>query len=127
LMRPTAAGKKLILWREVLVLMEGSVSKSLCPGWERSATILVEALTRSLSIWFSFMSLGLVLSLSLSLSLSLFLSLLSSLSFLFFPHSFCFTHTHSLTLLRSHRSAPPLPSRSVHCYWLGGDEYTHIS
>ena len=40
-----ADGKKLFLWREVLVLMdrsplpEGSVSKSLYPWWEGSATI----------------------------------------------------------------------------------------
>src|SRR4029434_10201237 len=46
LLRPTAAGKKLVLWREVLVLMdrillpEGRTSKSLLPGWEGSATIL---------------------------------------------------------------------------------------
>src|SRR4029434_10974222 len=65
LMRPAADGKKLILWREVLVLMEGSVSKSLCPGWEGSATILVEVLKQSLSILFSFISPGLVPSLSL--------------------------------------------------------------
>ena len=45
LIRLTADGKKLFLWREVLVLMvrsllpEGSDSKSWCPGWEGSATI----------------------------------------------------------------------------------------
>ena len=45
LMRPTAVGKKLFLWHEVLVLMdlsllpEGRDSKSLCPGWEGSAAI----------------------------------------------------------------------------------------
>ena len=45
LIRLVAEGKKLFMWREVLVLMdlsllpEGSGSKSLCPGWEESATI----------------------------------------------------------------------------------------
>src|SRR4029434_9324174 len=45
LMRPTADRKKLLWWREVLVLMdrsllpEGSVTRSLCPGWEGSAII----------------------------------------------------------------------------------------
>ena len=45
-----AVGKKL-LWREVLVLMdlsllpEGTVSKSLCPGHERSAAISPARLT----------------------------------------------------------------------------------
>src|SRR4029434_3328005 len=44
-MRPTAAGKKLLRWREVLVLIdrsllpEGSGTRSLCPGWEGSAII----------------------------------------------------------------------------------------
>lgn len=43
--RPDPDGKKLFLWREVLVLMDrrllpkGSASKGLCPGWEGSATI----------------------------------------------------------------------------------------
>lgn len=45
LIRLVADGKKLFLWREVLVLMdrsllpEGSDSKSFCPGWEGSAII----------------------------------------------------------------------------------------
>src|SRR4029434_3728127 len=44
-MMPAADGKKLPWWREVLVLMdcsllpEGSVTRSLCPGWEGSAII----------------------------------------------------------------------------------------
>src|SRR4029434_8468958 len=44
-MRPTADGKKPLRWREVLVLMdrslllEGSGTRSLCPGWEGSAII----------------------------------------------------------------------------------------
>lgn len=44
-MRPTAVGKKLFLWCKLLVkidcslLLEGSVQKSLCPGWEGSALI----------------------------------------------------------------------------------------
>ena len=45
LMSPTADGKKLLRWCEVLVLMdrsllpEGSGTRSLCPGWEGSAII----------------------------------------------------------------------------------------
>src|SRR4029434_1242603 len=45
LMRPAADGKKLHWWREVLVLMdrsllpEGSVTRSLCPGWEECAIL----------------------------------------------------------------------------------------
>ena len=50
LMRPVADGKKLFLWREVLVLTdlnllpEGSVSKSICPGWEGSNMIFLARL-----------------------------------------------------------------------------------
>lgn len=46
-MSPTADGEKLLLWCEVLVLMnrsllpEGRSSNSSCPGWEGSATILL--------------------------------------------------------------------------------------
>ena len=50
LIRPTAAGKKLVFWHEILVLMdcsllpEGSTSKTNCPRWERSVIILLACL-----------------------------------------------------------------------------------
>ena len=51
LMRPVADGKKLFLWQEVLVLTdlnllpEGSVLKSICPGWEGSNMIFLARLS----------------------------------------------------------------------------------
>ena len=44
LMRPAADGKKLFLWREVLVLLDGRGWNSVCPGWEESATIFLARL-----------------------------------------------------------------------------------